>query len=467
MINLIKGDCLEEMDKLIAQGVKVDSIITDPPYGISFMGKKWDYDVPQVEVWKECLRVLKPGGHALVACGTRTQHRMAVNLEDAGFEIRDIVAWVYGCLSEDTEILTINGWERYNKDIVNNLVLCYDVNEDKFSFNKPVKDYFYENKHTAYRIKSDKTNQIVSRNHRVLVERGGRKVFVEAEALERQENIPILESLSDLPETIYDEYKRTSNEEQGLSEMYKEKKGEVEHREKTGKDRVSNLQENVLSDRTEQKQSEKILLNELCRKSEGLVKTLFSKWKRKEKTRNRIEWRKKPSLERWSNLFQEERKLWKIQNKICSLSERIFSNVKERRLCYGTSFISGTGIGKIFNFKRSDTSQRPQSRKQLFRKPNVIQEQQGTQNIRSTRATIKPIEHKGNVWCVQVPTGAFVARRNGKMFITGNSGFPKSHNIGKAVDKIQGNEREEFVNKNGSATGSIVTTGTGKQKRIY
>ena len=60
------------------------------------MGKKWDYDVPKVEVWKECLRVLKPGGHALIACGTRTQHRMAVNIEDAGFEIRDIVAWVYG-----------------------------------------------------------------------------------------------------------------------------------------------------------------------------------------------------------------------------------------------------------------------------------------------------------------------------------------------------------------------------------
>lgn len=74
----------------------IDSVVTDPPYGISFMGKKWDYDVPSVALWQEVLRVLKPGGHALVACGTRTQHRMAVNLEDAGFEIRDIVAWVYG-----------------------------------------------------------------------------------------------------------------------------------------------------------------------------------------------------------------------------------------------------------------------------------------------------------------------------------------------------------------------------------
>ena len=74
----------------------IDSIVTDPPYGLSFMGKKWDYDVPSVDIWKECLRVLKPGGHLLSFAGTRTQHRMAVNIEDAGFEIRDMIAWVYG-----------------------------------------------------------------------------------------------------------------------------------------------------------------------------------------------------------------------------------------------------------------------------------------------------------------------------------------------------------------------------------
>lgn len=74
----------------------VDAIVTDPPYGLSFMGKRWDYDVPAVEVWAECLRVLKPGGHLLAFAGTRTQHRMAVRIEDAGFEIRDMIAWVYG-----------------------------------------------------------------------------------------------------------------------------------------------------------------------------------------------------------------------------------------------------------------------------------------------------------------------------------------------------------------------------------
>jgi len=88
------GDCLDVMRTLPDNSV--DSIVTDPPYGLAFMGKKWDYDVPDVAIWAECLRVLKPGGHLLAFAGTRTQHRMAVRIEDAGFEIRDMIAWVYG-----------------------------------------------------------------------------------------------------------------------------------------------------------------------------------------------------------------------------------------------------------------------------------------------------------------------------------------------------------------------------------
>lgn len=74
----------------------VDAIVCDPPYGLRFMQAKWDYDVPGVDIWVECLRVLKPGGYLLAFAGTRTQHRMAVRIEDAGFEIRDMIAWVYG-----------------------------------------------------------------------------------------------------------------------------------------------------------------------------------------------------------------------------------------------------------------------------------------------------------------------------------------------------------------------------------
>jgi|GEM_PF-388847 DNA modification methylase len=73
-----------------------DSIVTDPPYGLSFMGQKWDYQVPTVEQWVECFRVLKPGGYLLAFGGARTYHRLVVNIEDAGFEIRDQIMWLYG-----------------------------------------------------------------------------------------------------------------------------------------------------------------------------------------------------------------------------------------------------------------------------------------------------------------------------------------------------------------------------------
>jgi site-specific DNA-methyltransferase (adenine-specific) len=93
-VRLLNGDCLVKLQEL--DDNSVDSIVTDPPYGIDFMGKKWDYDVPSTAVWEQCLRVLKPGGYLLAFAGTRTQHRMAVRIEDAGFEIRDMIAWVYG-----------------------------------------------------------------------------------------------------------------------------------------------------------------------------------------------------------------------------------------------------------------------------------------------------------------------------------------------------------------------------------
>jgi len=93
---VVFGDCRDVLKTLA--DCSVDSVVTDPPYELGFMGKKWDssgiaYDV---SVWEECLRVLKPGGHVLAFGGPRTFHRMAVAIEDAGFEIRDSIAWMYG-----------------------------------------------------------------------------------------------------------------------------------------------------------------------------------------------------------------------------------------------------------------------------------------------------------------------------------------------------------------------------------
>ena len=94
MFSLHLGDSLEVLKSI--KDNSIDSVVTDPPYGLAFMNKKWDCDVPSVELWREVLRVLKPGGHLLSFGGTRTYHRMVVSIEDAGFEIRDQLQWLYG-----------------------------------------------------------------------------------------------------------------------------------------------------------------------------------------------------------------------------------------------------------------------------------------------------------------------------------------------------------------------------------
>ena len=91
---ILSGDCVEVMRGL--PDASVDAIVTDPPYGLGFMGKAWDDLPPGLEWAQECLRVLKPGGHLLAFGGSRTYHRLAVAVEDAGFEVRDQMMWLYG-----------------------------------------------------------------------------------------------------------------------------------------------------------------------------------------------------------------------------------------------------------------------------------------------------------------------------------------------------------------------------------
>ena len=88
------GDCIQVMNAMPPESV--DAIVTDPPYGLGFMGKKWDGLPPSLEWAEACYRVLKPGGHIVAFGGTRTWHRLAVAIEDAGFEMRDSLAWLYG-----------------------------------------------------------------------------------------------------------------------------------------------------------------------------------------------------------------------------------------------------------------------------------------------------------------------------------------------------------------------------------
>lgn len=283
-------DCKVGLRKL--EDNSVDLIATDPPYAISFMSKTWDKSLVSVEVWRECLRVLKPGAFAFIMSAPRQDvlSRMIVNIEDAGFRT-DFTSlyWTYACLSEDTEFLTEYGWERWHRNIEKS-ILIYDIKTKKYSFEKPEKWYSYDIFDTMYRIKSDTTDQLVTRNHRVVVEREGELLCISAERLQAKETIPAVEIKSDF--------------------------------------RIVDFQ--------------------------GVSKQLYS--------RNR-------------------------------------------------------------------------------------------EGNETTLATITKEKYKGIVFCPTVSTGCFVARRNGKIFLTGNSGFPKAMNISKSVKKKLGEDSEEAKALDGAYSG--------------
>ena len=87
---------LGDSNEILADISNADAVVTDPPYGLSFMGKQWDYDVPTRELWERVYQSIKQGGHLLSFFGSRTYHRGVIPIEDAGFEIRDQLMWLYG-----------------------------------------------------------------------------------------------------------------------------------------------------------------------------------------------------------------------------------------------------------------------------------------------------------------------------------------------------------------------------------
>jgi DNA modification methylase len=378
-----------------------DAVVTDPPYGLGkepiaeevmkdwiqkgyheisgsgFMGKNWDAFIPQPIFWKEVFRVLKHGGHVLSFFGTRTYDWGVMSMRFAGFEVRDCIQWVYGCLSDDTEILTENGWMEYRhfRKIKKGSILVYNIHNDEYFFEQPEKWNEYTVQDTCYRIESDSTQQIVSRNHRCLIEREGVLLFDIAENLaqERQATIPVLESMQHLQNAISNFHKRTGCKEFNLwSNMQWEENFQIQNRKE------------------------------------------HNSYRKKENSNDLL-------LGLWQDLY-----------KTFVLSEKISKT-------------------KTFVDNGMRTSHRPQSNEQQYYESDVVCIEQGTQTIRTrksystTLATITPIKYNGLIFCPTVSTGAFVARRNGKIFLTGNSGFPKSHNISKAIDKMGGESLDWFI----------------------
>lgn len=458
-VDLRHGDCLDVLKTLDADSI--DSIVTDPPYGLSFMGKGWDYQVPSVDIWAECLRVLKPGGHLLAFAGTRTQHRMAVNIEDAGFEIRDMIAWVYGCLDDQTQYASPDGPRPYHRAKAGDPVLCYDAETKEYSY-QPIQDvYVYDYADTAYRLVGDHGVQVVSRNHRCLVERGGVEVFITAEeaAREQQARVPVLEDLSALQQALSHLHEGASHTEQVLRQellgradgvgqfrlqadraaqadqgaVCGVRRRDAQARFMAEANRAAHLQPAMQRDtagaRVEAARQQGALTMEAgIRASSG----------------GADDRPQQPVVEGWAHLSQSQGRLCQSADPLCPLPGRATDDGAEGRLRDGASAAGGAGDWQAADQGRSSTSCQPRCDGQPVRKPDAVRHQRPAQGVRAwsghqtALVRIEPFHHTGKVWCLKVPTGCFVAVRDGMAFPTGNSGFPKSMDVSKAIDKHGG-----------------------------
>ena len=461
VVDLYNMDCRDAMSLFLPDN-SVDAIVCDPPYGLAFMGKKWDYDVPGVDIWAECLRVLKPGGHLLAFAGTRTQHRMAVRIEDAGFEIRDMIAWVYGCLDEATEVATESGVMPYHKTKIGDRVLCYDAEHGEYTYQPILEIVEYDYSDTAYRLVGDFGEQVVSRNHRVLVERGGKEAFQLAETLGAEACVPVLESLPALQQAVRRTESKSGFAQQDMQQgvcqcadwgrkqgfdasgsaqgrddqMCGLRNGSLEAKRLAQEDFDTCLQSRV------QRRSSRGRVGEPCLQGAGELEAGIGS--RAEGSHDRSV---EPGMEGGIDVPQSQRCVCRPADQVRSLPGVDDADGAIGRLCDGAPIIGGACDWANLDAGGVRTPHQPQRDGQQPNEPHAVCHERTAQGIRawgghrSAVVRVVPFHYTGKVWCLRVPTGAFVAVRNGVAFPTGNSGFPKSLDVSKAIDKAAGAER--------------------------
>lgn len=484
-VTLYNGDSRDVLKSIPDNSI--DSVVTDPPYALvsivkrfggensapakdgdvyarasaGFMGKQWDTGETafSVEFWAEVMRVLKPGGHVIAASGTRTYHRLAVAIEDAGFEIRDCIMWLYGCLDEETEAATIDGVKPYHKIIAGDLVLCYNTATGGYSYQPVQEVVVYDYEDTAYRLIGDFGEQVVSRNHRCIVERDGREVFVYAESLQPQERVPVLESLPALQQAIRDGQPlaesaepilRTTVQEAHHSESYaviraqnnedelRDVRGRVLQAERLGEKGYSTLLQHGM-----QREGARDRVGETRTQGSGCVDGEVA-----HVLRGEDDGAKQSRLERRRHLSEPQGELREPTDQIRSVPAAAIRNGPQGRLCDGTSAKSSASNRSGANAHRNRPPHQSSGDGQCADEPYALCDQSRSQEIRgwgghkTTMVRVVPFQKRGKVWCLRVPTGAFVAVRNGVAFPTGNSGFPKSHDVSKGIDRALGSVRE-------------------------
>jgi len=455
--NIFCGDSLEVLKQFPDN--HFDAVVTDPPYGLGqepdavamladwvekghhdvkskrgFMGKEWDAFVPQPVLWAEVYRVLKPGGHVLAFAGTRTQDLMCLGLRLAGFEIRDLVAWVYGCLDETSEVLTANGWKLGIDVKVGELVAAWDHETGAIRLS-PVEETFrapFKGRMVAF--KNDNTDQLLTPNHRVYARHRQREMVkgvrscwyekdwkvVEAGEFNRWNPIQLpLAGEADGPGIGGEDFAAL------LGWVWTEG-----HFDKSGR--------GVRIYQSESANPEKVA------EIDALVGRMIGGHKRYDRTREWVYGNTArdvsettwfftgPMAERVRAALPKKRPTWDLLWQM---------TLTEKRAFYDAA-MKGDGSGAAFYQDNPEDRELFQALCHLIGKQARINASKKCLSIHDNPKTELQARHlrhdgeeyDGDVWCVRVDTGAFLARRNGRAFITGNSGFPKSLNVGKAIE---------------------------------
>ncbi len=473
--------CHDAMSMAELPDESIDALVTDPPSGIAFMSMEWDKDKGGRNQWiawlasimREAYRTMKPGAHGLVWALPRTSHWTAMALEDAGFEVRDMVSHIFACLTDDAEILTQNGWMKRENVTHGMLVMAYDCKTDSFQWQRVEHLYQYEYNDSVFKITGKNSEHKVSRGHNCVIERDGNYVLssIEEVAQEREARIPVLESVSNMLQAF-----SMLNEGTGCAEQdmrgYSVQEGMPSKQGEEAAPALSKMWENcgIKSKKIESSIGEdKVLFEEMLGTGEGENAWVSKKNKGNlqdgtccmdgEEQRKGIsedDWGEKSGMEGRRDVFQ---KAWELQaDKIYSMPRRFRGDGEEGRIRNGTSNYSSAGFGQTITQDRGSSSYESRLSGQPPRESRSLQEQSGSQALRGKRFTtsdmVKIIEEPycGVVWCISVSSRAFVAREKGAAFITGNSGFPKSQNISLMIDKATGAERKVIGIKPGHET---------------
>lgn len=464
VIRLRLGDSLELLREM--NPGTIDVIVSDPPYGISFMGKEWDSfnssnldEAPQEDsvqppliefqrwntVWlKECYRVLTPGGKLGVVkafSGTRTFHRLAQAMEDAGFVLdpeHSLEAWVYGCLSEDSEILTEHGWKPGLTVDVGERVACWDPITGSIRLDA-VEEVFqapYAGEMISFR--NDNTDQLLTPNHRVYKKHqvrhrvdGKRTAEEEPEwnvqqagEINREDNLRLpLAGTHNGPGAGGEDWVRL------LAWVWTE--GDFD----SSAGDVHLYQSSVNMDHVEE------IRGLLSRVAPG-----YKEYSRERAYKDRVyteyTWSFSGDLaQRVRESLPDKRPTWKL----------LWAMTQDEKHAFVDAAIKGDESYRqgqlVFHQKDPEDLVWFQTLAHLMNRQGRINPREVACELhrnpqtqlqsRHLKASMS-VHYEGNVWCVKVPTGAFLARRADKVFITGNSGFPKSHNVSRALDDLLG-----------------------------